>query len=333
MALLVPDERQLILFWKNLCVKNKNKLAFHSGPVQPPSGEGSPLLGCSNGRSRTLFIVRWLERGEQQPPPSFRRSVASIQGTWRGKTTFLPSPSFALSEANWRKQGFYNRRGTKILIRKWVPDITSAEIPGEEVQRRKWRPRRWRRRRRPSHRRVLGHRQRGSRQRRRESAAAGRRWEGSNPGCYKKVALQAASLKMAIRFVISHLGKLYSPCSHHRMCCPFTALNWVPLLIRPRKRSPWDSTIHKSSLVVSSQVLPKTSVHIWTLDFIIIGPWKLLNGELLWWQGTADLGSNPGAAKNQWFGAMGDDNSDLDLIPAHYLSGFFYQFVLEHYWN
>ena len=29
---------------KNKCLKNKNNLAFHPWPVQPPSGEGSPLL-------------------------------------------------------------------------------------------------------------------------------------------------------------------------------------------------------------------------------------------------------------------------------------------------
>ena len=31
-------------FEKNLPIKSKNSLAFHLGPVQPPSGEGSPLV-------------------------------------------------------------------------------------------------------------------------------------------------------------------------------------------------------------------------------------------------------------------------------------------------
>ena len=43
MALQVQDKRYLILFLKNSSFKDKNNLAFHPGPVQPPSGEGSPL--------------------------------------------------------------------------------------------------------------------------------------------------------------------------------------------------------------------------------------------------------------------------------------------------
>ena len=42
-APLVPDKSYLILFRKNLLVKNKNNLAFHPGPVSPPGGDGSPL--------------------------------------------------------------------------------------------------------------------------------------------------------------------------------------------------------------------------------------------------------------------------------------------------
>ena len=43
MALQVQDKRYLILFQKNSSVKDKNNLAFHPGPVQPPSGEGSSI--------------------------------------------------------------------------------------------------------------------------------------------------------------------------------------------------------------------------------------------------------------------------------------------------
>ena len=42
-APLVPDKSYLILFRKNLLVKNKNNLAFHPGPVSPPGGDGSPF--------------------------------------------------------------------------------------------------------------------------------------------------------------------------------------------------------------------------------------------------------------------------------------------------
>ena len=39
-ALLVPVERKLVLFVEKIAVKNTNTVACHSGPVQPPSGEG-----------------------------------------------------------------------------------------------------------------------------------------------------------------------------------------------------------------------------------------------------------------------------------------------------
>ena len=44
MAVLVPDERCLVLYWKNLRIKKQNRTTFHPGPVLPPGGEGSPLL-------------------------------------------------------------------------------------------------------------------------------------------------------------------------------------------------------------------------------------------------------------------------------------------------
>ena len=43
MAVLVPDERCLILFWKYYVCQKSKQIAFHLGSVDPPSGEGSPI--------------------------------------------------------------------------------------------------------------------------------------------------------------------------------------------------------------------------------------------------------------------------------------------------
>ena len=46
LAVMVPDERCLVLFWKKFAYQkiSKNKTTFHQGPVLPPSVEGSPLM-------------------------------------------------------------------------------------------------------------------------------------------------------------------------------------------------------------------------------------------------------------------------------------------------
>ena len=41
-----------ICFRKKLCLKHKNNFAFHPGPVQPPSGEGSPLVQASGSSTK-----------------------------------------------------------------------------------------------------------------------------------------------------------------------------------------------------------------------------------------------------------------------------------------
>ena len=60
MSLLVPDESYLVLLRKKNFRKNKNNLAYHPGPVQPPSGEGSPLSSnyfCLNGIFFTEALI------------------------------------------------------------------------------------------------------------------------------------------------------------------------------------------------------------------------------------------------------------------------------------
>ena len=42
-AVLIPDERCLVLFEKKYCTLITKTKAFHPGPVLPPSGEGSSL--------------------------------------------------------------------------------------------------------------------------------------------------------------------------------------------------------------------------------------------------------------------------------------------------
>ena len=66
MALLVPDKSYLILFWKNLQVKNRNNLAFLPGLVLPPGSDGSPLVlvpWCDGG----LPVVRTVDLWRRSP--------------------------------------------------------------------------------------------------------------------------------------------------------------------------------------------------------------------------------------------------------------------------
>ena len=44
MSLLVPDKSYLVWLRNFFYFKNHNNLAFHLGPIQPPSGEGPPLF-------------------------------------------------------------------------------------------------------------------------------------------------------------------------------------------------------------------------------------------------------------------------------------------------
>ena len=72
-----------ILWWKNFRVKNKTNLAFHPGPVKPPSGEGSPLTPSGQ---KAKFVFCFLRA------KAIRETWKSRKGGELGicKSTFSP---------------------------------------------------------------------------------------------------------------------------------------------------------------------------------------------------------------------------------------------------
>ena len=79
----VPDESYLALLGKKKLRKNQNNLAFHPGPVQPPSGECSPLRSSrckQNTRYHHLIQVK----------------AGSFQQALRSQTQYISDQCFHL---------------------------------------------------------------------------------------------------------------------------------------------------------------------------------------------------------------------------------------------